>query len=699
MTDRKAPDVEAPTDPVLIEVNGRVTEPHKHCAEDAKNTNHILITLYDNITPEQHRDLEVEHVRFQEDLGSFTYLCCYKPDDLKPLRNFKWVRQVDVYRNIYKIPKDLLFLIDTLKKSPENIDEINIPINVMPHHDHVDDAGLKELTDEITKIKGIGVDSLDVLTGKVQVEAKIEQIEEIAKIGVVRVIEEVITPCLADGHANNIVFDPLGTPHMRDFHGDNQTIAVIDSGFDLGTPDNCHPAFEGRIKKLISLNRDKEDIPTDAGRYDDPDGHGTHVCGTIVGQPTETSDGLISGVAPKAKLVVSSALKLNDERKLVLGRIEDIYKAFEMPYLEHGARIFSNSWGDDSPPYLQRQYGQDAAEIDRFVRNHPDALVVFSAGNNNRGLRNGKIAPTIGSQAAAKNCITVGASGSTRAVSGRDNKTGLRALDADKVYPDSSRGRTREARIKPDIVAPGFGILSAQSRHAAKKFKSYEVTNQGPNGSVTWEARSGTSHATPLVAGCAAVLRQIFQQTPGESPPAALIKAVLINGADKLPNVDVDAQGFGRVNLLASADMAQQRPLIASKIGSGFEISQNSGTLIGNALVQDDTFEMTMVLDEKRQSADMLLKVTLVYNDAPGREVQNNLNLDVLDAATGNTFHGYDSVDDIAVQNNVEQVVLPLGSERHFKIRVVAQKVFPKESQDFVLAWAILKPYSGLKRV
>ncbi|KAJ4266054.1 hypothetical protein NW762_004027 [Fusarium torreyae] len=687
-------DVQAPPDAIPIVVNGRVIEPHKHYAEDAEETDHIIITLYKSITPEQHDILKAQEVHFQEDLGKFTYLCCYEPSKLEPLREFEWVRQVDVYRNKFKIPEDLLHFIDMIKKSPEDVDEVRLLINVIPHHDHLNDAGLKELTDKIAQTTEIEVSNLEVLTGKVQVPVKIEQIEAIAKIGIVRVIEEVTTPRLADGHANNIVFDPLQAPSMRDFHGENQTIAVIDTGFDLGTPHDCHPAFEGRIKKLISLGRNEEDVSTDARRYDDPNGHGTHVCGTIVGQPTETSAGLVGGVAPKAKLVISSALKTNTE----LGSIKDINQAFELPYLEYGARIFSNSWGDDAPGGFQRQYGTDAALIDKFVRDHPDALVIFSAGNNNpTPSRYTKPKSTIGSQAAAKNSLTVGASGSTR-VAERDNASGLTRLDPDEVYPNSSRGRTKESRIKPDIVAPGFSILSAQSRHAAMKYSGYKVTNQSPTGQVAWQTRSGTSHATPLVAGCAAILRQITQQTYGESPPAALLKAVLINGADKLPKVDFEAQGFGRINLLASAEMAQRRPLLANNFGTGSQSNGNAGTLIGNSLTQDEVFEIGVVLDEKSQSAGMVFKVTLVYNDIPGAQIQNNLNLDVTDVATRKAVHGYESVDNMDIQNNVEQVTLLPGSSRHFMIRVVAQKIFPKESQDFVLAWALLKAYTGLQK-
>ncbi|KAL6900616.1 peptidase S8/S53 domain-containing protein [Trichoderma evansii] len=689
----------APADATSITVNGRVVEPHKHYAKDAEGTDHIVLTLYDNITADQHAALEELNVHFQEDLGNFTYLCRYEPQDLEPLRHPEWVRQVDVYRNKFKIPEELSNFVSIIKNSSLNSNGDEILINVMPHHESSDAAGLQELAANVAAAIGADLNDVKILTGKVQVEVKAALVEEIARDKLVRVIEQVMIPCLADDQANKIALGPVQSMDIHNFHGDNQTIAVIDTGFDLGTPSDCHPAFQGRIKGLISLGRSENVFPTDSQRYDDPDGHGTHVCGTIVGQPIETSQGTIGGAAPNAKLVISSIMNVNNR----LVPIEDVYKAFDIPYREHKARIFSNSWGDNLANNCQRQYGTDAQSIDAFVRDHPDALIIFSAGNNNPDIypssttRNVPPRPTIGSQAAAKNCLTVGASGSTR-TTGIDKPSGLMTLDPDKVYPKSSRGPSKEARTKPDVVAPGFSILSAQSRHPKLKYSGFRVANKETSGEVAWQTRSGTSHATPLAAGCAAILREIAQTKGIESPPAALLKALLINGADKLLDVDIEAQGFGRINLSASAEMLQQPPILAyDRDTSGLQARLSHGTLIGNALKHNDVFELTLVPEAQGHPVDLEFRVTLVYNDRPGAEVQNNLNLTVIDAITGTVTNGYTSEDNMKVQNNVEQVVLELASSTTLKIRVVAQKIFPGESQDFVLAWALLKPYTGLQ--
>lgn len=155
----------------------------------------------------------------------------------------------------------------------------------------------------------------------------------------------------------------------------------------------------------------------------------------------------------------------------------------------------------------QHQYVADAQSIDAFVRDHSDALIIFSAGNNNPDIyppsttRNLPLRPIIVSQAAANNCFTVGASGSTR-TTGIDTSSGLSTLDPDKVYPKRSHGSSKEARIKPHVVAPGFTNFSAQSRHPKIKYRGFRVVNKETSGVVAWQIRSGTSHATLLAVGC-----------------------------------------------------------------------------------------------------------------------------------------------------------------------------------------------------
>ena len=83
----------------------------------------------------------------------------------------------------------------------------------------------------------------------------------------------------------------------------------------------------------------------------------------------------------------------------------------------------------------------------------------------------------------------------------------------------SSRGPTLDHRIKPDVVAPGTFILSTRSRDTAG-------TGWATSADPLYFFEGGTSMATPLVAGCTAVLREFAIKQKGiKKPSAALIKA------------------------------------------------------------------------------------------------------------------------------------------------------------------------------
>src|SRR6185312_7390468 len=129
--------------------------------------------------------------------------------------------------------------------------------------------------------------------------------------------------------------------------------------------------------------------------------------------------------------------------------------------VRHGAKIGSNSWGND----VQGDYDIDAAQFDELVRD-ADAgtagdqpyVLEFSAGNA------GPDSQTVDSPASAKNVIATGASEN---VPGTLALTyGLYADGPDTMADFSSRGPCEDGRIKPDLVAPGTWIASLKSESA-----------------------------------------------------------------------------------------------------------------------------------------------------------------------------------------------------------------------------------------
>jgi subtilisin family serine protease len=207
----------------------------------------------------------------------------------------------------------------------------------------------------------------------------------------------------------------------------------------------------------------------------------------------------------------------------------------------------------------------------------------------------------------------------------------------------SSRGPTQTGRNKPDVVAPGTSILSTRSR---------VTTGTGwlASADPLYFFDGGTSMATPLVAGCAAVVREFLTTTGGIArPSAALIKALIINGATPIagqytpseagPVPDI-SQGFGLVNIPATIG-----PFGANTI---FTFKDEATQLDTNGQEQI-TVHIT--------AAHTKLKATLVWTDPAGENLQNDLDL-IVQASTGEERHGNMAAGSTAFDrlNNVEQV-------------------------------------------
>jgi hypothetical protein len=219
---------------------------------------------------------------------------------------------------------------------------------------------------------------------------------------------------------------------------------------------------------------------------------------------------------------------------------------------ESGARIFTNSWGTAANNYDTR-----AKEVDQFMWQHKDALVLFSAGNSG-----GNGAYTTGSPSTNKNGVSVGATlndhDSWQFYEG--DKTTDYGVDALAGF--SSQGPTQDNRMKPDVLAPGFWVTSAKGK---------------PNSTANFcelQALRGTSMACPTAAGFAMKIRRYFldgfypggvrDESAGFTPSGALLKAMLVHSAQKvLYSVERDThevteisdtypsnlQGYGRIDM------------------------------------------------------------------------------------------------------------------------------------------------------
>jgi hypothetical protein len=408
--------------------------------------------------------------------------------------------------------------------------------------------------------------------------------------------------------------------------------------------------------------------------------HGTHTSATAVGDnlltpSTPATPGVDAGdgMAPNAQLLFQD---VGNDATGCLDGLGDMAALFLQAF-QGGARVHSNSWGGDTAG----AYTTDDWTVDRFLSEHEEMTIFFSAGNSGRPTP--PDVGTTGSPANAKNAIAVGALGHGASTS---------------VASFSSRGPTLDGRIKPDLMAPGSSIVSAAGD-----------SNHGSLNCST-KSLSGTSMACPTAAGAAALLREYFstgfypsgRKTTADAleVPAALVKAVLLNGTLPLPSAGAFGNGdygWGRVfldnNLYFDGDARKLRV---------WSLAGTEGLLTG----ESRTFTVTVPAGQE-------FRATLAWVDPEGtlgaaRVLVNDLDLsvsgpsrtwlgNVLDAASGESVEG-GSADRL---NNVEQVRLSNPAAGTYTITVTARDVPGNgraytERQGFALAVSSASCGSGV---
>lgn len=277
-------------------------------------------------------------------------------------------------------------------------------------------------------------------------------------------------------------------------NGQGQVVGVADSGVnDLSCffIDDSGEYASVNTDRNGTIERNRRKIIQYIAFADELDitgGHGTHVCASILGESLGDFSAM-DGIAPKAKLTffdigVTETGALN---------VPPVHKIFQSAYAA-GARVHSNSWGSFS-----NIYSSVAQEVDHYTYSHPDFLAIFAAGNSGSLGFFSVITP-----GNAKNSLAVGA------LQLRDiYSDALLGPLHENIASFSSIGPTLDGRIKPDIVAPGDFIMSAYAGDSNSLRTSIESGINTENQCAVHQM-SGTSMSTPIVAGCALLIRQYF---------------------------------------------------------------------------------------------------------------------------------------------------------------------------------------------
>ncbi|SDM24942.1 Serine protease, subtilisin family [Nonomuraea maritima] len=271
--------------------------------------------------------------------------------------------------------------------------------------------------------------------------------------------------------------------------GEGVPVAVLDTGVDAE-----HPDLAGQLDATRSFVPDEDVI--------DRVGHGTHVASTIAGTGA-ASDGKERGVAPGARLHIGKVLNNAGE-----GQDSWIIAGMEWAAREEHAKVISMSLGSGPTD------GTDPkSEAVNRLSAETGALFTVAAGNSGPDMQ------SVASPGTADAALTVGA---------------VDSLDRLAVF--SSRGPRRgDNGLKPEITAPGVGVVAARSQYAQE--------GEGP-----YLTMDGTSMATPHVAGAAALLAAQHPDWNGQQ-----LKDALLSTSKITRQYDAYWAGSGRVDVAAAA--------------------------------------------------------------------------------------------------------------------------------------------------
>ncbi|MEN8927250.1 MAG: S8 family serine peptidase [Flavobacteriales bacterium] len=283
---------------------------------------------------------------------------------------------------------------------------------------------------------------------------------------------------------------------------DGSGVVVVDNDDGIVGP---HIDFTGRM--------------TQPGVTSDLGDHGDMTAGIIGGYGN--LDPTMGGMAPGCELIIQQ-YRSTLPNTVTLHTVDS-------------AVIFSSSYSNGT----NAGYTTLARQVDREIRQNPNMIQVFSAGNANgnrdwgygAGAQWGNIT---GGHKAAKNVIATANLFSNMSLIG-----------------SSSRGPAEDGRTKPDISANGNGNMTT-----------------GENN--TYRVGGGTSAACPSISGVMAQMYHAYKTKNGVTPESGLMKAIILNTAEDFGNVGPDFKyGWGRVDALRSIEAIETNRYLSSTISNG----------------------------------------------------------------------------------------------------------------------------------
>lgn len=610
------------TRPLVLEVGTIDTAQLPNLISDAGATinpeSHYVLRLDGPMTPQRMNALTDAGVVVGDYLPVHSYIVNLSGAEMQAVSQLDFVTWVGAFQSDWKIAPGIGERDYATVERQQIAADGNVVVCITLFEGADEAAAIRTLEG----VDGLSVQRRDVIAGNSTITAILpaEQLSTLASIKFVQFVEETGEMTLRNSTTRWIIQSNVlnATPlYDNGVTGLGQVVGVLDSRVDVN---HCSFSDSAPIgpshRKIIAYN-------TSLGAAS----HGTHCAGTAVGDNGTNGD--LRGIAYDAKMVFDTTPSFNESA---------VRSALQLHHSQ-GARLHTNSWGDDGTT----SYNSMCRGFDDFIYTAEDSLVCLAV-TNTSSLRNPEN---------AKNLLAVGASQDT---------------PSQGSHCTAGVGPTADNRRKPEIYAPGCSTISASS-----------------NTTCGTRSLTGTSMACPAITGLGALVRQYYVDgyyptgtavpANGFTPTSALLKATLINSAVDMTGIGgypSNLEGWGR----ALADDAlhfagDTRTLVVHDVRIDEGIQTN----------QMDEYFVTVTSPEQ-------LKITLVWNDpaasastGSGQAWINDLDLEVVSPSgqtyLGNWFVGGESATGGAKdpRNNVEQAHFSSAQAGLWTVRVVGAEV------------------------